>query len=141
MFDLINNLTVTALDRFGDEASKRFYASLREKRFETTRCDDCSSSFFPPRTVCPHCSSERISWITLSGEGKVYAFTQQEKPTRFPKPDVVGVIELAEGGDIVGRIMARIDAPFKDVSIDAPVIVDFLDISKKLTLPQFRLRK
>lgn len=139
MFDLINNLTVAALDRFGDAASKRFYASIREKKFETTKCGSCGRTYFPPRLVCPHCASDSVEWVELSGKGKVYAFTQQDKPMRFPKPDVVGVIELVEGGETVGRLMAKIDAPFDMVSIGAPVSVDYLEIAKKLVLPQFRL--
>ncbi len=132
---VINHSTVKVIESFGDAAARRFYEELKHHRFMTTRCRACSTTFFYPRTFCPSCHSRGIDWVQVSGKGKLYAFTQQDKAFRFMKPDVVGIVEL-EG--CTGRVLTRIDAPFEDLRIGMDVEVSFLDLAPDLTLHQFR---
>jgi len=82
------------------EFTQRFWQGLSSGRFETTRCEDCGRLTFPPKPFCPHCWSKRISWMPLSGRGKLYSQTvvhaapavfQDEVPYR------VGIVDLDEG--------------------------------------------
>jgi len=132
---ILNNITVKVIQAFGDAASRRFYEELKNHRFMTTRCKICRKTFFYPRVFCPFCLSQEIEWVNLSGKGKLYAFTQQEKALRFMKPDVVGIVEL-EG--CIGRIFTKIEAPFDDLTIGMDVEVSFLKLSEDLTLHKFR---
>ncbi len=132
---ILNKSTVKVIQVFGDAASKRFYEELRKHRFMTTKCKACRKTFFYPRTFCPLCSSQDIEWVKLSGKGRLYAFTQQDKGLRFMKPDVLGIVELV---DCAGRLLTKIDAPFEELSIGMEVEVSFLDLSEDLTLHQFR---
>lgn len=138
MLDLINSTTVKALKIFSDSAAQKFYDGLRERRLITTRCIPCRKEFFPPRGFCPDCAGENIDWTELSGRGRLYAFTQQEKSIRFMKPDVIGVVELyGEDGNIIGRIFSRILAPLEALSIGMEVKVSYLEAGKGLVLHQF----
>jgi hypothetical protein len=49
------------------EFTRRFWQGLAASRFETTRCDDCARLTFPPKPFCPHCWSQRVTWVPLSG--------------------------------------------------------------------------
>jgi len=117
-----------------DRAVVKFFDELKNHRFMTTKCKSCSRMSFPPRIVCPNCFSEDLEWVELSGKGRLYAFTQQDMGLRFTKPDVIGVVELAEG---VGKILTRIDADFEDLKIGQDVEISFLD-EEDMAFHQFR---
>jgi uncharacterized OB-fold protein len=117
------------------EAIQVAHEELKNRRLMTTRCKICRKTFFYPRVFCPFCSSQELEWVSLSGKGKLYAFTQQEKALRFMKPDVVGIVEL-EG--CIGKIFTKIEAPFDELTIGMDVEVSFLKLSEDLTLHQFR---
>lgn len=134
----ILNATKNAIYFYGDEATKEFYANLKKRKFTTTRCKKCKKVFFPPREFCPHCLSNNLEWIELSGKGKLYAFTQQERSIRFPKPDVVGLIELDEK---VGKVFTRIDAQLEELKIGQKMQISFINISDEITLHQFKPAK
>jgi hypothetical protein len=137
MLDLINKTTKKGIESFGDIAVKKFYQELKNHKFVTTKCKNCNKIFFPPRLFCPNCYSEDVEWVELKGYGKIYAFTQQERAIRFMKPDVIGVVELIEDGEKIGRILTKINAKYDEISIGMDVKVSFIEISKELTLHQF----
>lgn len=131
--ELVNKSTTKGIAVHGDAATKKFYELLKQHKFCTTKCADCKKIFFTPRTFCPQCSGENVEWIELSGKGKIYSFTWQEKATRFLKPDVIGVVETEEGF----RLLTKINAPFESLEIGMDVEVSFVDVSNELTLHQF----
>jgi uncharacterized protein len=134
MKDQIDKSTDIMLGYYGDAASREFYAFLRERRFRTTRCDDCGETPFPPRTFCPNCFSHKTQWVDLPTVATLYAFTQQDRSLRFPKPEVIGLVEL-EG---VGVILSHIRAPFESLVIGQPLALDFVEISPTLVLHCFK---
>ena len=131
--ELVNKSTKKGIDVFGDSAAKKFYELLKQHKFYSTKCADCGKVFFHPRSFCPGCGNENIVWVELSGKGKLYAFTWQEKATRFLKPDVIGVVEAEEGF----RLVTKINAPFEKLRIGMDMKVDFVDVSKEFTLHAF----
>lgn len=131
--ELVNNSTKKGIEVFGDNAAKKFYELLKQHKFYSTKCADCKNVFFHPRNFCPACGNENIEWIELSGKGKLYAFTWQEKATRFLKPDCIGIVETQEGFLLV----TKIDAPFESLHIGMDMEVAFVDVSKDLTLHAF----
>lgn len=131
--ELVNKSTVKGIAIHGDAASKKFYEFLKQHKFCTVKCSDCNKIFFTPRMFCPECCGENIEWVELSGHGKIYSYTWQEKATRFLKPDVIGVVEVDEGF----RLLTKINAPFEALHIGMDVEVSFVDVSKDLTLHQF----
>lgn len=117
-----------------DEAYKKFYENLKERKFTTTKCKKCEKLFFPPKIICPYCWSLEIEWVELSGRGKIYAFSQHDRSLIFGPPDVIGLVELEEG---IGRIFAKIEGKLEELKIGQEVKIDYEDISNEFTLCKF----
>ncbi|MEW6200948.1 MAG: OB-fold domain-containing protein [bacterium] len=126
--------TMKAMIFFGDTAMEIFYRKTAERKFETTRCADCGYLFFPPRSLCVKCGSQNLKWAALSGRGKLYAFSWQERSLRFPKPDVIGIVELEEENLWA---FTRIVGKYEDLKIGMPVRVDFVEVLPGFVLHQF----
>jgi uncharacterized OB-fold protein len=103
------------------------------------RCDACSRAVFYPRSLCPHCYSEKLSWIVAIGRGTIYSYTvahQAFGAFAADVPFVIAIVELEEGVRMMSRV---IDAPRERIAIGARVQVTFEKAGEDLTLPYFRL--
>jgi uncharacterized OB-fold protein len=72
-----------------------------------TRCDDCLRPAFPRTSTCPYCGSVSVTDVTLSAEGKLWAWTQVTAPPpgyRGEVPFGFGVVELPEGLRVITRL-------------------------------------
>jgi uncharacterized OB-fold protein len=116
-------------------AAREFYRRLGEGELATTWCPGCERHRFPPRERCPDCGAA-AEWRALSGRGRVYAFTQQERALRFTAPDVLGIVELDEGV----RVFGVFEDAFERLELDAAVDVAPRPDPAGLTLLAFRLR-
>lgn len=106
------------------EFTRRFWQGLAAGRFETTRCDDCGRLTFPPKPFCPHCWSQRVAWVPLSGRGKLYSQTVvHAAPAAFQDevPYRVGIVDLSEGVRIATRVLADIE-PKLDTAMEIVVL-------------------
>ncbi len=122
-----------------DGDTRRYWDAAREHRLMIQRCQDCQRAIFYPRSVCPHCMSDRLEWIQASGRGTIYSYTVVHRsPAAFKDdvPYVVALIDLAEGVRMMSNVVAC--AP-SDVRIGAAVEVIFDDVTPEITLPKFRL--
>ena len=106
------------------EFTQQFWQGLASGDFQSTRCDDCARLTFPPKPFCPHCWSERVRWVPLSGRGKLYSQTvvhaapmvfQDEVPYR------VGIVDLDEGLRIATRVLAEAE-PKLDTAVEIVVL-------------------
>jgi uncharacterized OB-fold protein len=98
----------------------QFWEGLQEGKFLAPRCRHCGELFFPPRSHCPECLGDSISWEELSGKGFLYSWTELffAQP-EFDTPFFLGLIDLAEG---IGRIAARISVKTaEELHIGMPV--------------------
>jgi hypothetical protein len=81
--------------------SQPFWDALREERVELQHCDDCGRWVYYPRSRCPACLSDRLTWTPVDGRGVVYTFTVAEQPTAPPfadeVPQLLAIVELTEG--------------------------------------------
>ena len=81
--------------------SQRFWDALREEHIELQHCDDCGRWVYYPRSRCPACLSDRLTWTPVDGNGTVYTFTVAEQPTAPPfadeVPQLLAIVELDEG--------------------------------------------
>jgi uncharacterized OB-fold protein len=117
------------------EAAKRHVLSIQ-------RCDDCQQYYFYPRPLCPHCLSRAVSWVPVSGRGRLHTFVINYRPPRkFPTQDpiIIGIVELDEGPRLLTNIVG-IAADPAQLRCDLPVEVVFEDITDEITLPKFRPR-
>lgn len=121
-----------------DEESKPYWDGLMNGKLYIQYCDDCHQYIFYPRTICPHCFSEEISWQESCGIGKIYSFTvvhQAFGPFKGETPFVVGIIELDEGVRMMTRILGDMDR----IAIDKPVSVVFAKVESDFVLPYFQV--
>jgi uncharacterized protein len=109
---------VPAADRLAE-----YHAGLARGELRVTRCGRCGRIEFPPRSVCPQCSTPgSASWIAVSGRGHVWSFAIFHKrylPEPAPQPPYnVAVVELVEGARLITNIVS-ID--LADLRVDMPV--------------------
>lgn len=116
----------------------RFYKELKKGVFTTTKCNKCNKLFWPPRYICPHCLSDGLEWVKLSGRGKIYAFTEIRHGLSAwmenYAPKLVGVIEIQEGLKIVSWIE---DAKFEDLKIGMEVQASHLEVNPNTVILTF----
>ena len=69
-----------------------------------SQCNACGELFFIERQICENCNGQDLETVTLSGTGKLYAFSVMYYPAPPPyqapdpfEPYGVGWIELPEG--------------------------------------------
>ena len=87
--------------------TQKFWDSLAEGKFVTTRCKDCGRLTFPPQADCPNCASANSEWVELGTDAELLTFTYvQVTPTSFVDHDpyVVGIGQLKEGLNVLAWI-------------------------------------
>lgn len=88
--------------------ARRFQESLREGRLTYQRCSSCASALFPPRVLCPVCSSELLDWQVSAGAGAVYSASTLTP--RDGDPYTVVLVDLDEGFRVMS-VVAQAQAP------------------------------
>jgi uncharacterized OB-fold protein len=83
---------------------KRYFDALKNDVFEIQRCDSCSAHVFYPRTICPHCGSDQLTWVAPSGRGTVYSTTTVRRKAEHGGDYNVSLIELDEGVRMMSRV-------------------------------------
>ena len=94
-----------------------------------------------PRSVCPRCGSDDLTWTAVSGKGTVHAFAI---PHRHPNPCftadgpyVVALVELEEGARIMSNLV-DVDPTPEAVKVGMAVEIVYDDVTAEVTLPKFR---
>lgn len=86
-----------------------FFEALHNHKLITTRCNQCQSLLWPPRTLCPQCATDQLEWVELQGQAELLDFVAQEVgvPPGFAVPLVIGRIRLTEGIEMLIRIESQ----------------------------------
>jgi uncharacterized OB-fold protein len=118
--------------------SAPFWDGLKSGQLRLQRCAECQSYVFYPRSVCPHCLSERLEWTTASGWGKVYSYTivRRAMNPSFADdvPYVFAIVELAEGPRVTTNI---VNCAPDDVRVDMPVKATYDNVTPETALLKF----
>ena len=121
--------------------SQPFWDALRDERIVLQRCDDCDEWVYYPRSRCPRCLSDRLTWTAVDGRGTVYTFTVAEQPTAPPfaedVPQFLAVVELTEGVR-VSTTVVEVDRAALRVGLPVEPVFDHGDDG--VTLLRFRPR-
>lgn len=116
---------------------KSFYDFLGKSKLMGVRCLKCNKLFTPPKPMCPYCDSTNLSWVELSGKGKLVTFTViHVGPSELANetPYIVGVVELNEGPKVSCRITG-IDPSKPDlIELKSPMKADFIIKGEKAVL-------
>jgi uncharacterized OB-fold protein len=111
--------------------SARYAREIPQRyRLEAGKCTGCGRVSFPPREICPECSSKETETVKLSDEGKIITYTViRVASEKFAKhtPFAVGIVELADGVRITTQIA---DVDVDTLSVGQPVRMVFRKIQE-----------
>ena len=93
-----------------------FWEGVASGQLRIKRCANCGRHLHPRRIFCPQCSAPDLEWLTASGEGTVYTFsTVYRSPSpEFEAPYTNGIVQLAEGVHLFGRLIGKEARPHRD---------------------------
>ena len=97
----------------GSTKAEQFVEFLKNGELRGTVCTDCGAKFFPPRSDCSACLSDRMEWFPVAGEGTLITYTKANfAPAGFEKdvPYALGVAEFSDGV----KVFARLDKTIGD---------------------------
>jgi uncharacterized OB-fold protein len=107
-----------------------FWQGTRQGRLMVQACDDCATPRWPPRCLCPACSSFATRWVEYAPLGTLFSWTVIGKATAkgFTEvPYAVGIVTLQEAPAIrlVGTLVGiapddfRVGLPLRGRFVDA----------------------
>ena len=82
----------------------RFYAHLKEGKIMGHRCSRCGTIQFPPMGLCPECGSGDVSWVPMSGKGRLM-FASVGPHRMYGINFLQGTVKLDEGPWISGMLL------------------------------------
>jgi uncharacterized OB-fold protein len=96
----------TSIARYWRETPRRY-------NLGGSRCRVCRTVYFPPRSVCPSCTTHRDSLgklepYQLSGEGEVHSFTivhDAAEGFEMQVPYVLALVRTKEGPILTGQVV------------------------------------
>jgi len=121
-----------------DAETAPFWEAVAEGVLKIQKCAGCNEHVFYPRLVCPHCMSDELDWVCVSGRARIHALTvvhRSTAPFRDDLPFAVAIVELEEGPRMMTRVLT--DAP-ETLRIDDPVKVHFAPQGDGPPLPFFQ---
>jgi uncharacterized OB-fold protein len=123
-----------------DADSQPFWDACREQRLIAQRCDECGRFRWPPRGVCPSCSSWSFTWRQLPLTGTVERYVVPHRAFNPAFADdvpyvVVHVIMDTTAGRVV-LVSNLVGCDWRDVKVGMPVEASFDEHG----LPKFRPR-
>ena len=80
--------------------TRKFWESLRQGRFVSTKCKKCGNVSFPPQADCPRCMNGEFEWVDLGREAALVTCTRvQVAPASFAGTDpyTIAIGELRGG--------------------------------------------
>lgn len=88
-----------------------FWEGAEQGVLKIQHCGACGKHVFYPRPICPHCWADALTWVTVSGNGRLKSFSEIWKPGHpgwMPaSPYLVGLVELHEGPTLLSHILAE----------------------------------
>ena len=115
-----------------------FWDGARQHRLLLPKCDR-GHVFYYPRTHCPHCLSNQITWVEASGKGRLYSYTvaRRAQSPEFAEdvPYIIAAITLDEGPRMTSLL---VEADPDNVEIEGRVEVVWEDVNDEIAMPYFR---
>lgn len=123
-----------------DAVSEEFWKAALEHRFLLYTCGNCGTAYYPAQD-CGVCDDLEppMSWRKASGEGELYSWIVMHRAYhdgfKDELPYNVALIKLKEGPYFLTNIVG---CEPEDLKLGTPVVVDFEDVTKDVSLPKFR---
>jgi uncharacterized OB-fold protein len=111
--------------------NRPFWDAATAGRLMIGACTSCGESHYYPRSICPHCGSERTGLREASGRGTIYTYSIMR---RAPVPYAIAFVTLAEGVTMMTNI---VDCDLDAVRIGQPVTLVLKATEGGPPLPMF----
>jgi uncharacterized OB-fold protein len=102
--------------------SREFWEAVERGELLVQKCLSCGGLQMYPRRSCVACSASEITYVPVSGQGKIYTFSTVLKyaPSDFAEdvPYTLAVVTLDEGPRMLTRI---VDSDPDGLRCDMPV--------------------
>ncbi len=117
--------------------TQHFWDGIKEGELRLQRCRDCGHVYFPPRPLCPACSSRNVEAFAASGRGSLlsYVINQRQHPS-FDSPYAIALVQLEEGPTMMSNIVDCEQTP-EALVLDMPLTVTF-EYHGDIAIPLFR---
>ena len=117
--------------------TQHFWDGTMAGELRLQRCKDCGEIYFPPRPLCPACSSRNVEVFTASGRGTLLSYVINQRPhPSFDSPYAIALVRLEEGPTMMSNIIGCEQTP-EALVLDMPLIVTFED-NGDIAIPLFR---
>ena len=115
-----------------------FWDGAKREELRLQKCDACRAVIFPPRPLCPACSTREVSSFTARGQARLYSYVINERPAPgFDAPYAIAIVELDEGPRMMTNIVNCEQTP-EALVLDMPLEVIFEPITEEISLPKFQ---
>ena len=114
-----------------DVETKPYWDAASQGKLMVKKCDNCGKAHHYPRSICPHCFSDKTKWTEASGKGTIYSYSVMR---RAPVPYAVAYVTLPEGTTMLTNI---VDCDLDKLKCDQPVTVVFKPTDGGPPLPMF----
>ncbi len=111
--------------------TQHFWDAAADGKLLVKKCNDCGENHYYPRTICPHCFSDKTEWLETSGKGKIYSYSVMR---RSPVPYAIAYVTLEEGVTIMTNL---VECDFDALAIGQDVKVAFRKTAEGHSLPVF----
>lgn len=103
-----------------------FQTYLAHGELHIQSCNDCGAKQMYPRQRCLECYSKDLGWFHASGKGTLLSYTvvRAAAPSAFKgdTPYGLGIVKLAEGPQLLARLVPDEDGEFSAYRCDAPLV-------------------
>jgi uncharacterized OB-fold protein len=114
--------------------TRRFWDAASKGTLLYGWCNACNEPHYFPRSLCPFCFSDNVSWKQASGSGTIYTYSIMRRDQS--KPYVIAYVTLDEGPSLLTNI---VDSKIEHVKIGAAVSLVFKPSEGGPPVPFFKL--
>ncbi|MDE2515850.1 MAG: Zn-ribbon domain-containing OB-fold protein [Rhodospirillales bacterium] len=111
--------------------TKPFFDAAAEGKFLVRHCTACNKAHWYPRSLCPHCFSDKTEWRESKGTGTIYTVSVMQ---RAEVPYAIAYVTLDEGTTMLTNI---VDCDLATLKIGQKVKVTFVPSEGGPPMPMF----
>jgi len=119
--------------------TRPFWDAVQNGELHVQRCSGCGKHYFYPRPFCPHCFSDDVAWVQVSGRATLHSYVINHRPVagwEAEGPYAIAVVELEEGPRMATSIVGIPNTP-EDLVLDMALEVCFEE-QGGMRIPKFK---
>jgi len=118
--------------------TEAFWSGAAAGRLLLRECPDCGLVYYYPRSLCPDCFSDAVTWRESTGSGTVYSHSVARQVSGWPDealPLIVAYVELDDGPRMLTNV---VDCDPGEIEVGVSVRVRFVPTANpEVAIPVF----